>query len=307
MELLVIGIILIILSCAFSYFVYKKDKKINKINYDIALKNKELEITHNNLNKSVINANNELTKVLTELNEIKQFYDSKEELSQKAFESYCDILDNNYKEKEKEYEKHISLLNSSYEKHQLDLLKNTESIRSELESIKATRTAAIQAQIKEQEIKEQRDFYMLCPKTSDINDIKRLERIKPELNNPRILSMLIWTTFFQKPMTALCNKVLGTTIVTGIYKITNQNNDMCYIGQSVDIATRWKDHAKCGLGIDAPIGNKLYKAMQEEGIWNFSWELLEECSRDKLDEKERFYIDLYQSKDFGYNTTKGVK
>ena len=68
--------------------------------------------------------------------------------------------------------------------------------------------------------------------------------------------MVIWTTYFQKPMTALSNNVLGTDTICGIYKITNQNNDMCYIGQSVDIATRWKSHAKCGLGIDAPAGNK---------------------------------------------------
>ena len=197
------------------------------------------------------------------------------------------------------------MLKNSYEKHQLNLLQQTDKIRSDLESIKTTRTAAIQAQLKEKEIKEKREFYMLCPKAADIDDIHKLERIKPDLHNPRILSMLIWSTFFQKPMTVLCNNVLGTSIVTGIYKITNQNNNMCYIGQAVDIATRWKNHAKCGLDIDTPVGNKLYKAMKEEGIWNFSWELLEKCSKDELNAKEKFYIELYQSKDFGYNTTKG--
>ena len=236
---------------------------------------------------------------------IENNFETKENLSRKAFENYCDLLDNHYKEKEKEYQEHLSLLGTSYEKYQLNLIQKTDKLKQELESIKATRTAAIQAQIKEQEIKEQREFYMLCPNTKDIDDIKRLERIKPDLHNPRVLSMLIWSTFFQKPMTSLCNNVLGTATVTGIYKITNQENDMCYIGQAVDVATRWKNHAKCGLGIDTPAGNKLYKAMQEEGIWNFSWELLEACPREKLNEKEKFYIDLYQSKDFGYNTTKG--
>lgn len=46
--------------------------------------------------------------------------------------------------------------------------------------------------------------------------------------------------------------------------------------------------------------------MQEYGIWNFSWELLEKCDRDKLNERERYYIELYMSKDFGYNSNKGV-
>ena len=117
--------------------------------------------------------------------------------------------------------------------------------------------------------------------------------------------MLIWSTYWQKPMTALCNNVLGTSIVTGIYKITNQETGECYIGQAADVAKRWKDHAKCGLGIDTPAGNKLYKAMQEYGIWNFSWELLEQCERVDLDEKERYYIQLYKSYEFGYNSQRG--
>ena len=119
--------------------------------------------------------------------------------------------------------------------------------------------------------------------------------------------MLIWKTFFQKPMNTLCSNVIGTETKSGIYKITNQKTEECYIGQAVDLASRWKDHAKCGLGIDTPTGNKLYKAMQEFGIWNFSWEVLEECPSRELNEKERYYIDLYQAKDYGYNSQAGNK
>jgi hypothetical protein len=53
-------------------------------------------------------------------------------------------------------------------------------------------------------------------------------------------------------MTTLCNNILGTKTICGIYKITNLNTNMCYIGQAVDMATRWKTHCKCGLGIDTP-------------------------------------------------------
>jgi hypothetical protein len=61
------------------------------------------------------------------------------------------------------------------------------------------------------------------------------------------------------------------------------------------------------LGIDTPAGNKLYKAMQEVGLENFSFELLEECSKDELNEKEKYYIELYQSYEFGYNSNAGIK
>ena len=45
--------------------------------------------------------------------------------------------------------------------------------------------------------------------------------------------------------------------------------------------------------------------MQEFGIQNFSWEVLEECERKDLDEKEKYYINLYMSKEYGFNSTKG--
>lgn len=106
-------------------------------------------------------------------------------------------------------------------------------------------------------------------------------------------------------MSNLCNNVIGKTTKTGVYKITNQKTKECYIGQAADLASRWKDHAKAGLGIDTPQGNKLYRSMQEFGIQNFSWEVLEECPRTELDEKEKYYIKLYQSKEFGFNGTKG--
>lgn len=309
MILFIISIIFLILSCILLIYTYKYKNKINTLNTNIANENYVLDLQNQSLKEKEQEIEKSIKIKIQELNDISHSieddFENKKALSNKAFESYCDTLDNSYKEKEREYQEHLSLLGVSYEKHQLDLLRKTDKIREELDSIKATRTAAIQAQIKEKEIKEKREFYMLCPKTADIDDIRKLERIKPDLHNPRVLSMLIWSTFFQKPMTTLCNNVLGTSTVTGIYKITNQENDMCYIGQAVDVATRWKNHAKCGLDIDTPAGNKLYKAMKEEGIWNFSWELLEECPRNELDAKEKFYIELYQSKDFGYNTTKG--
>jgi hypothetical protein len=73
------------------------------------------------------------------------------------------------------------------------------------------------------------------------------------------------------------------------------------------VADRWKQHIKCGLGIDTPAQNKLYKAMLKDGVTNFTFELLEQCDRQLLNDKERFYINLYQAYEFGYNSTSGNK
>ena len=108
-------------------------------------------------------------------------------------------------------------------------------------------------------------------------------------------------------MNTVCSNVLGPNTVTGIYKITNQLNDVCYIGQAVDVASRWKQHAKCGLGIDTPVNNKLYAAMIRDGLENFTFELLEKCTQAELNEKEKFYIELYQADKYGYNLKGGNK
>jgi hypothetical protein len=224
----------------------------------------------------------------------------------KGFENYCVILDNDYEKKEKEYQRSLCILNENYAAAQKRCEDSLNEANEQLQKVRNTRTAAIEALKREQEIKEQLSFYCLQPTQLELDDVKRLEAIKPQLHNPRILSMLIWSTYFQKPMTTLCNNVLGTTPICGIYKITNQINGMCYVGQSVNTQDRWKQHAKCGLGIDTPQGNKLYKAMISDGLWNFSFELLEACPREQLNEKEKYYIELYQSKDYGYNTAKGI-
>ena len=307
-----IGILCIVVSILlFIYSVYAL-KHTHQINKDIDAKNKVLE----NSNKELTDTQNKTLQELEQakmsyehfkslISDLKEQLDNQKELSQKAFESYCEVLDRQYQEEEEEYDIYKDTLETSYSNRQLELMRELDETQKELDKIQETRAAAIQAQLKEKEIKEKLSFYCLTLQQIELDDIKILERIKPQLNASRILSMLIWQTYYQKPMTALCNNILGTNTVCGIYKITNQLDNMCYIGQSVDISRRWKEHAKCGLGIDTPIGNKLYKAMQEVGLYNFSFELLEECPRDQLDEKEKYYIKLYQSNDYGYNNTIG--
>ena len=66
------------------------------------------------------------------------------------------------------------------------------------------------------------------------------------------------------------------------------------------------DHCKAGLGIDTPQGNQLYAAMQEYGLDVFSFLFLLECKPEELNEKEKYFIELYNSDAVGYNGNKGV-
>jgi len=301
--ILIVGILLIIYSL-------NSLKNVKTINDNIIKENKEIEQQNQELTQIFNSLKNSVSLKKEQLDDLQSTIVSsqkaKEELSQKAFKNYCEILEKQYEDAEKEYDQYKDTLETSYSNRQLELMREMEEAQKELNQIKATRTAAIQAQVREKEIEEKLSFYCLSIPESEIKDIAVLETVIPKLNKPRVLRMLVWQTFFRTPMTNLCNNIIGTTVKSGIYKITNIKTKECYIGQAVDLASRWKDHAKAGLGIDTPAGNKLYKAMQEYGIWNFSWEVLEEVPSALLNEKEKYYIDLYDSKNFGYNSNKGV-
>ena len=262
-------------------------------------------------NETILSENNKLTTQIEEgkkhLSTIQNAIDNQQEMSSNAFKNYCDILEKKYKEVEEEHDMEIEALNTAYSNLQLKLLREADEVRSDLDKIKATRAAAIEAARREKDIENNLTFYCLDISDADKRDIAKLEALKPSLNKPRVLSMLIWQTWFQKPLKALSANVVGATDATGIYKITNIKTKECYIGQAIHIKDRWVEHVKCGLGIDTPAGNKLYKAIQEFGLWNFSFEVLEECPREQLNEKEKYYIDLYSSYDYGYNSTRGNK
>ena len=178
-------------------------------------------------------------------------------------------------------------------------------IEFDLESLKQTRHKVIELWREEEQNKNQLNGYKLNITPQDKKDIQLLQNIQLQFSHPRVISKLIWQTYFQPLAKQQFTMILGNSSVCGIYKITNILDNRCYIGQSVDIYKRWCDHCKCGCGMDTPKNNKLYAAMLENGIENFTFELLEECPREELNKKETFYINLYESNDYGYNITKG--
>ena len=90
----------------------------------------------------------------------------------------------------------------------------------------------------------------------------------------------------------------------GIYKITNQINGKCYIGQSVNIERRWQEHKRFNSRERLAI---IHQAFRKYGLKNFSFEILEECSQEQLDDLEIKWIKFFDSQNpnKGYNCTSG--
>ena len=93
--------------------------------------------------------------------------------------------------------------------------------------------------------------------------------------------------------------------VSGIYYIKNKKNNKIYIGSSKNIHVRIKNHfAQLRRGLHPNI--HLRMAYKKYGEDVFETGILEECSLDKLLERENYYMNLYNSLDskFGYNIAK---
>lgn len=90
--------------------------------------------------------------------------------------------------------------------------------------------------------------------------------------------------------------------MTGIYKITNTKNNKVYIGQSLEILSRWKNHLKIYNNENYALYNRsLYKDMRKYGIENFQFSIVELCTKEELSNKEKYWINFYNSFESGYN------
>lgn len=132
-----------------------------------------------------------------------------------------------------------------------------------------------------------------------------LNYVSPRLKNPTIISKLIWSEYFQKPTNDMLDYVLPSRDCAGIYKITNDETKEAYIGRSVSVRKRLTDHIKSSLGIDTIADQHVHQVMREKGIWNFTFELIEECAREKLNEREKYYIEFFHTDQYGYNQKAG--
>ena len=93
----------------------------------------------------------------------------------------------------------------------------------------------------------------------------------------------------------------------GIYKIINKVNGKLYIGQSIDIKDRWEQHRyKAFNSKEVAYNSAIHQAFRKYGMEAFEFEVIEECLKEELDEKERYWIAFYNSlSPNGYNITPG--
>lgn len=179
-----------------------------------------------------------------------------------------------------------------------------EELRSLLEDYKSKRDLINQAIVHEKEIHEQQDFYRIVLNESDKEDIQLLNTIEMRLHSREALYKLIYDVFYKKPLDDMLNRVLEGKEFCGIYRITNLKTNESYIGKSTNIKNRFKQHVRTAVGLDGVARTKIHSAMKEYGIDNFSFEVLEKCTKENYSEREKYWINFYETNVYGYNIQK---
>lgn len=299
------------------------DTQTKEENAKIIEESQRLLQAQNQLNEKISNLNNDYNSLIKEIDFLKdkkkilddnyqqaslnaEMYCQKaNELASEKFAQSAEQMAQRYQQAEDNYQQEYlkAIEESTKEYTNLIIQKQEElnKISQELVEAKAKQNAIVEANKRAEEVKQKEQFYKLNLSEIDIEEIKKLRSIIPYLRSAEPINKVIWKVYYEKSYTDLIGRVIGQGIHTGIYKITNIENQKCYIGQAVNIADRWKQHIKRGVGAEAPTRNKLYPAMYELGPEQFTFEILEECDKSLLDSREDYWQEFYQAKEFGYS------
>lgn len=201
--------------------------------------------------------------------------------------------------------KEVVQLENNYNTHKENLDRDISTLREELSDLKARREAYIEALKAEEKRQQDRAFYTINFTEENKEDIKILRSIEDKLHNSEALNRLIYDVFIKKPLGDLLLRIIGENTYGGIYKITNLDTQRAYIGRSTDIKKRLTEHVKGAFNISTIADQEIHRVMGREGVDKFSFEVLEKVEKEKLNEREKYWIDFYQTQSYGYNQNKG--
>lgn len=201
----------------------------------------------------------------------------------------------------KTYEEFVTSLDEQKRQREAELFAITEELNDHKK-----KQAAYNAEIlRRRELEEKQDFYRVLIGQQEIDDIQCLLSIREKLIYRENLDKLIYDVYISKQVAEMVKRVLKGAAPSGIYKITRLKTGEIYIGKSTDVKKRWTEHCKTAYGVGTIAHSALHTTIKKDGIENFTFELLEEVPKDKLTEREKYWITFYQSKEYGMNERNG--
>lgn len=185
---------------------------------------------------------------------------------------------------------------NAYKRKKEELQAEIVLLQSELNDFKTRQDSINEAILRQKELKEKEDFYSIQVSENDKEDIKILQSMDLKLHNRDVIPKLVWELYIRRPCQEMIKRITGGRKICGIYKITNKETGEAYIGKTTDISTRWQNHCKTAIGLEAAARATLHNRLAQDGLWNYTFEIIEEVDKENLSSREAFYIDLYGTK-----------
>ena len=176
-----------------------------------------------------------------------------------------------------------------------------EEVKSEIEDYRKKRDVINNEILRQRQIAENQNFYRVCLSDEAKADIELLTSIMPRISKRESFNKLIYDTYIAKPVNEMIKRVLGSREPSGIYKITRLKTNEIYIGKSTNIHDRWQQHCKSAFHVGTISHSQLHTTMEQDGIENWTFEVVEECDKKDLTARESYWIKFYDSKNFGLN------
>lgn len=317
----IIGLIVGLIIC---YLIMRPKHKLDQ---ETLQKNENLKQEYGKLSAAVASAETEISALKNTKNDLNadikkiseqaqatadEIYKKSYDLMQEKMSQSAEIAGYRYQlAQEQAQQEYLELLeeNAKNYKEKTDAyLQEITQYSDKLAELKELASAAIEVSKRNLLEENKKKYYEIDISDDDKEDIGILKEVVKKLKkDPEPVNKLIWELYYKKPTMDLLGRIAPTGKThCGIYKITNLQTNQCYIGQSVDLRNRLRDHIKAGLGISSS-NNRFYTEMKALGPEAFMYEIIEECEKEQLNERERFWIKFYKSMDWGFNTLPGVK
>lgn len=302
---------------------HNKTKKINKEYYDKIEQKylKEVEEKYINITNDLYEKEDNLKEKLKYIEkEIKNKEEFNENLYKVREEELNRLIEEKKKEKilliEREVDdwaqsaqeaatQYFNDWNSNLNKQINELETDYAQLKEEVNNFQEKRNVINQEILRSRAIEENQSFYSIQLDEESKRDIEIFQEIKSRISKIEKLNKLIYDNYINKPASEMIKRILEGRNPSGIYKVTNLKTKEIYIGKSTSIADRWKNHIKAACGLAGAADSQFQRALRQYGIENFSWEVLEEVPKDKLTEREKYYINFYDTLHYGYNQRLG--
>lgn len=280
------------------YKIYKDQVEKLKLTRD------ELISSINDLNEKNTEVTNQVIKATKEREDAMQRAAEAQQMTEQVLESekrrlaaeVSRIKELEEYKMQQELEKKNEALNLLYIKNKEQITSEISTLQISLDDFRARQDAINQAILRRKELEEREEFYSIQVPENNKEDIAVLQSMDLRLHNRDVIPKLIWELFIRRPTQEMIKRVTGGRDISGIYKITYKNTGEAYIGKTTSISTRWQNHIKTVIGLEGAARTTLHNRMAKDGLWNYTFEILEEVDKDHLSAREAYYIDLYGTK-----------